>query len=82
MVEVETYAELVTSQPQTDYAGLEGGVKIAAIHFLGFVVWEDLSEGRCDVEWFGFLIDQEISERYDSPKEGLVIDSLDYEIVY
>ena len=35
---IETMQELITSQSQNDYVGLEVGVKTEVIHFLGFAV--------------------------------------------
>ena len=37
-MEVEKIANLITSQSQNDYVGLEVGAKTEATHFLGFAV--------------------------------------------
>ena len=37
-MDVEKMQELVTSQSQNDYVGLEVGAKTEVIHFLGFAV--------------------------------------------
>ena len=84
-MEVEKIANLITSQSQNDYVGLEVGAKTEATHFLGFAVWDDLSVNgaSCGVEYFDPLIDQETFGRCDSPIKGWsATNGLDYEIVY